>query len=300
MSPDDLEARLRTPIDTLDEAFELAYSSLELLESEHIEQEDAQSRVYTQYRFFTLEFSTQNPLQSESTKKISRPINDDLFTQNKSEFKSDYEKLKNNLRKFDPEDVTPQQREIIHKTTYTLVISIGVGMDFLLDQQGARKNFGERFDDIIVSLFDELNVANKSEVKPFDQNQIDIIVSPYDTVRSNETNMDPDEVVVSIKTTSKDRFKNMYSDKSSLESTVGENIKWTAIFLYDVQRQTRETTDYAVQKTFVPGRFEDLQSSNPLDGIYYVDPPREYQATKFGDVIGEFDRLICEDLWKLL
>jgi hypothetical protein len=53
-------------------------------------------------------------------------------------------------------------------------------------------------------------------------------------------------------------------------------------------------------KTFIPGRFEDLQSSNLIDGIYYIDPPRGYRDTEYGAIVGDFDQFVCKDLWDLL
>jgi len=300
MDTTQLKKELRTPIDSLDEAHRLAHSALELLEYDQINEKDAQSRVYTKYKFFTLKFTTQNPLNSESQKRISRPVNSNLFLEDKTVFTEEYDEFKSLLHDFDPSTITHQDQDLIQTVSYTLAISIGVAMDFLLDQQGSRKNFGERFDDTVISIFEELDVTNSAEIKPFDQNQLDIIISPYQKVRSSNDEMDPDEVVVSIKTTSKDRLKNIYSDKSSLERTTNSSIKWTVVLLYDVQRNGSKNTDYAVRKTFVPGRFEDLQSDNPLDGIYYIDPPRGYQDSKYGEVIGDFDQFICSDLWNLL
>ena len=299
MATAQLKQELRMPSDSLSEAYRLAYSTLELLDCDYISEEKAHSRAYAEYKFFTADVRTEGPFGTDSEEVISRPVNDDVFIQDTETFADKYDEFESLLHDFDVDEIAQPTRQLIRTVTYSLTISIGIAMDFLLDQQGARKNSGERFDDTIISIFEELAVVNSAEIKPFDQNQLDIIISPHGEVRSSEDSIDPDEVV-SIKTTSKDRFKNIYSDKSSLEATVGGEVDWIAIFLYDVQRQSRESMDYSIAKTFMPGRFEDFQSDDPLDGIYYIDPPRGYRDTEYGAIVGDFDQFVCKDLWDLL
>lgn len=295
----DIRSELRHSIEDLDDAYDLSISIHELLQNDDINEVIAQSRVYDNYKFFTHSVSTDSSFRPGQRLIISRPINSDLFIDDLEEFSNSYNEFISIIED-PPTSHLDEASFVIHSTVYTISICLGVGMDFLMDQQSARKNFGERFGDVIISVFDRMGITHSTEIKPFDKNQLDVIISPHDSVMSGETNVDPDEVVVSIKTTTKDRLKNIYSDKASIEASEGHDVKWIGLFLNDVQREKRDTTDYGVQKTFVTGRFEDMQAESELDGLYYIDPPPGYSQTKFGDVLGTLGRFLLEDINELL
>lgn len=157
-----LKQELRTPIDSLSEAYRLAYSTLELLDYDYISEEKAHSRAYAEYKFFTADVRTEGPFGTDSEEVISRPVNDDVFIQDTETFADKYDEFESLLHDFDVDEIAQPTRQLTRTVTYSLTISIGITMDFLVDQQGSRKNFGERFDDTIISIFEELAVVNSS------------------------------------------------------------------------------------------------------------------------------------------
>jgi len=79
----------------------------------------------------------------------------------------------------------------------------------------------------------------------------DMILSPFNKVRSSSKHLDYNEVVVSIKTTSKDRMGKMFIDKILLERFVNHKQKVSGIFLNDVQRKESDNISF----TLVTGLF---------------------------------------------
>lgn len=124
----------------------------------------------------------------------------------------------------------------------------------------------------------------------------DLILSPFNKVKSTTQQLDPNEIVVSIKTTSKDRMSKIFIDKILLERFVGHKQKVIGIFLNDVQRKEHHSISY----TLVSGLF--MVYSNfltELEGIYYLDPPPIVNTTPFNQYIKPFSELLNKDLWEL-
>ena len=94
---------------------------------------------------------------------------------------------------------------------YTVQQAIRAGLDLLGNPNSARKHVGNRFEELIEAIFNELGIANKKVVLkiPYDvgeQQRIysaenDLIISPYPDVKSHHTYIDEKEVVLSVKTT---------------------------------------------------------------------------------------------------
>ena len=57
-----------------------------------------------------------------------------------------------------------------------------------------------------------------------------------------------------------------------------------------------------INATFLPGHFKGYTVKlNPLDGVYYCDiRPNMKTEEILKDHIGTFDKLLVEDIWKLI
>jgi len=229
------------------------------------------------------------------------------------------------------------ETQIIDSVLYTIQQSIGAGFDLLGDPNSARKHVGNRFEELIKALFTEIGIPNKRVVFriPYDtgdgeKNYIcenDLILSPNkndlqhnppDGLVSNTEEDGSDqlglilthgtetiankyitdeEIVVSVKTTSKDRMGKMFMDKILLEKLVGHDLKVIGIFLNDVQRKG----DKDISFTLVSGLFMVYNKFiTQLNGIYYLDPPPNAGKAPYNKHIKPFSKLITEDIEILL
>jgi hypothetical protein len=126
---------------------------------------------------------------------------------------------------------------------------------------------------------------------------MDLIISPYNTVKSTTKDLDEKEIVVSVKTTSKDRMGKMFIDKILLEKFVNHPQKVIGIFLNDVQRIEKNKIGF----TLVSGLFMVYSKFlTKLEGIYYLDPPPNANKTPYSNHMKPFSELITTDLNKLL
>lgn len=180
-------------------------------------------------------------------------------------------------------------------------------MDLLVDPNSARKHVGNRFEELVKVIFTEIGIANKKIVLqiPYETDEgtktykceNDLIISPYSEVRSSSESLNENEVVVSVKTTSKDRMGKMFIDKILLERFVEHPQKVIGIFLNDVQR--KETNN--ISFTLVSGLFMVYSKFlTELEGVYYLDPPPNAFKKPYSDYMKQFSELITSDLGKLL
>ncbi|MEQ9427051.1 MAG: hypothetical protein RJQ09_21695 [Cyclobacteriaceae bacterium] len=241
--------------------------------------------------------------------KYIRPINIKLFISDPDELTEKYELLRATLnkRKKSKNEFSFQEKLLINSVIYTLQQSVGAGLDLLVNPNSARKHVGNRFEELIASIFTEVGIANKKLVLqiPYETDEgqkiykceNDLILSPYDEVRSTESATHKDEVIVSIKTTSKDRMSKIFIDKILLERFVGHNQKVIGIFLNDVQRKEGNNISF----TLVSGLFMVYSKFLvKLDGIYYLDSPPNAQIRPYNKHMHSFADLISTHIWKLL
>ena len=197
-----------------------------------------------------------------ATTKFIRPINKILFIENDEEFSEKFIELKFILNKIKLKlPVTKYEKQIINKTIYTIQQAIGAGLDLLVNQNSARKHVGNRFEELIRIIFTEIGISNKKIILqiPYETNEgtktykceNDLILSPFEKVKSTSKSIDKHEIVLSIKTTSKDRMGKVFIDKILLERFVGHNQKVIGIFLNDVQRKESDNISF----TLVSGLF---------------------------------------------
>jgi hypothetical protein len=197
---------------------------------------------------------------------------------------------------------------LVSRILYTTVQAMGAGMDVWLPQNQARKNFGMRFEEVVEALFADLglgqsplNLALPYEVASGQtaifRNQVDLVISPTPPLSSRPDFLDPKEVVVSIKTSSKDRFAKIFLDKEVLRSVTGQEIPILALFHNDVQRSGASR----ISVTFVAGNFNAyVETFGPLNGVYYVDPPPHILKEPWSRHLRTFEDLLLNDLWKIV
>ena len=241
------------------------------------------------------------------TIKFLRPINRKLFIQEKNVFNDYFQRLIlifENIR--NKKNVTEEDKIIIDRVIYTIQQSIGIGLDLMVNQNRARKHVGNRFEELIRVIFTEISVSNKRTVLqiPYETDEgqkiykceNDLIISPFENVESTNKHLDENEIVVSIKTTSKDRMGKMFIDKILLERFVKHPQKVIGIFLNDVQRKE----DNNISFTLVSGLFMVYTKFlTTLEGIYYLDPPPNALKLPYSNHMKRFSDLITEDLEKL-
>ena len=242
------------------------------------------------------------------TKKYIRPLNRSLFIDNNSKFSDYFEKLKTVFQKIKSEkSISESENNLINSTVYTIQQSVGAGLDLLVNPNSARKHVGNRFEELIRVIFTEIGIANKSLVLqiPYETDEgiktykceNDLILSPYNEVKSDSSSIDSHEIVVSIKTTSKDRMGKMFIDKILLERFVDHPQKVIGIFLNDVQRKESNNISF----TLVSGLFMVYTKFlTKLDGIYYLDPPPNAVKKPYSNYMKPFSNLITHDIKQLL
>lgn len=244
--------------------------------------------------------------ESAGATKYSRPVRQSLFIRNRREFEESFQALKELMdlstagtRSFNRED-----HLVVDSCIYTMQQSVGVGLDFLSNPNGARKHTGNRFEELTRLLVTAAGVKNKRVVLkiPYAKDALysaetDLVFSPFDSVRSHSTHIEDREVVVSLKTSSKDRMGKIFVDKMLMEKFVEHPVKLIGIFLNDVQR--KDTT--GISYTFVSGLFMVYtEFLVELDGVYFVDPPPVATKPPYSNHIFRFSNFLLEDIHKLI
>lgn len=243
------------------------------------------------------------------TTKFIRPINFAIFSLDPEEFDQNLIALNSTLQKIKNRDfnISDKEKRNINNTIYTIQQSIGAGLDLLVGSNSARKHAGNRFEELIRALFDEIGVSNKKTVLqiPYETDEgqkiykceNDLILSPFTKVKSSSKSLDEKEIVVSVKTTSKDRMGKMFIDKMLLERFVNHDQKVIGIFLNDVQRKESDNISF----TLVSGLFMVYTKFlTELEGIYYLDPPPNASKRPYNKYMKPLSELITNDVFKML
>ena len=245
---------------------------------------------------------------SAGTTKYTRPINRRLFFLNSQEFKENFDLFIRILHEVESgkTDFDDESYFAIDSVTYTIQQSIGIGLDLLVNPNSARKHMGNRFEELIRLIVSELGIAHKKIVLkiPYSDDkkdiyscETDLVFSPFKTVKSNSSYIDPNEVVVSLKTSSKDRMGKIFIDKLLMREFVGHNVKVVGIFLNDVQRKETEQISY----TFVSGLFMVYTKFlTQTEGMYFIDLPPITRREPHSKYIFPFSKFIIEDIWTLI
>lgn len=241
-----------------------------------------------------------------------RPLNVALLIEDPNDYLEAFEKLEqlaDELAK-DPSAIDDRRKEalrserLIARCLYTTLQSQAFAMDCLLATNSARKNFGMRFEEFIEHLLASLGIgckpitfglsyqADNGRAARF-SNQVDLVIAEG-LVNSTPVRLEPNEVVVSLKTSSKDRFAKIFLDQEMLAFVTGRPVKVIAMFHNDVQRAGTTNTSW----TFVAGNFAAyVQRFGPLTGVYYIDPPPHIERPPWDKYLRTFDDLLLDDLW---
>jgi hypothetical protein len=247
--------------------------------------------------------------ESAGTIKFVRPINQRLFIDSPNTFRKKQERFREAVEKMKTRNGSwsLEEKELIDSYLYTIQQAIGAGFDLLANPNSARKHVGNRFEELVKVIFTEIGVANKRTILqiPYQTDEgektykceNDLIISSYPKVKSTGKHLDEHEIVVSVKTTSKDRMGKMFIDKILLERFVKHDQKVIGIFLNDVQRKE----DNNISFTLVSGLFMVYSKFlTELEGIYYLDPPPNALKKPYNKYMKPFSELVTEDIWSLL
>lgn len=246
------------------------------------------------------------------TRKSIRPFRNDLFIRNVNIFNDRYggferiiNRLKNEEREF-----TQDEYQLVDSVVYTIQQAMGIGLDLMVQSNSARKHVGNRFEELIRTLLTSLEISMKKVVLsiPYETDEgnkyyrceTDVIISPFEKVRSDATSINQNEIVVSLKTTTKDRMPKIFIDKVLMERFVGHSVRVVGISQNDIQRK-EDGDEIKISYTFVSNLFMVYtRFLAQLEGYYYLDIPSKALQRPFNQYIFPFSKFMLNDVWKML
>ncbi len=246
------------------------------------------------------------------TKKSIRPFKNDLFIRDVNRFNDSFEnferlinRLKNGEREFSHDAF-----QLVDSVVYTTQQAMGIGLDLMVQANSARKHVGNRFEELIRTLFGTLEISIKKVVLsiPYETDEgnkyyrceTDVIISPFESVRSDSSSINPNEIIISLKTTTKDRMPKIFIDKVLVEKFVGHSVRVVGISQNDVQRKD-DSADVKISTTFVSNLFMVYtRFLAQLDGYYYLDLPTKANERPFNQHIFPFSKFLITDVWRML
>lgn len=273
--------------------------------------------------------------------KITRPLNRDLYIETPNEFDEAFDRFSRFLTdlKEHQEKVTEQPGRAeyigsneINRVVYTVQQALGCVADSFENSNQARKRIGTLFETLIKIIIREVGlVCEPRTIKlPIPDHpgytmpyELDLVFSRNKAILAAETDelaqeepieepeypspaskasyIEQNEIVGSVKTTSKDRIDKIFLDKYLLTKLLGRDIPVIAIFLHDVQRARKGSSIFGIAPTFKKNHFLGYTIAlNRLDGVYYVDPrPDMVNDPQLREQIKDFQQFLVHDLWTL-
>lgn len=295
---------------SLDDYFKIGEAYLEFVE--HSQPTRIVSPSHPNYIFYQYDAETQH--------RITRPLNSDVFMESPQDFQLAFERfvillddLKVNQEKVSRKKSAQSylKSKEINRVIYTIQQAIGCIGDSFENPNQSRKRIGQLFENLIkliiqhVGLICEprtvvLPIPNYPDYRmPY---QLDLVFSRDKAILTSETTfIQTNEIVGSVKTTSKDRIDKVFLDKFLLTKLLGRDIPVIAIFLHDVQRAVRGESIFGINSTFKSSHFLGYTVAlNRLDGVYYVDPrPEMLINERLREQIYDFQKFLITDLWAL-
>jgi hypothetical protein len=252
--------------------------------------------------------------------KITRPLNFDLFIETADEFQTAFTRLlafladmrKQGQTAANPPSVQSYlQTNEINKVVYTIQQSIGSIGDSFTNPNQSRKRIGQLFENLVKLLIQEMGfpceartisvpIPDSTDYKM--SYELDLVISKEGAIVASESALlHPNEIIGSVKTTSKDRIDKIFLDKFLLGKLLGREIKVVAIFLHDVQRAHLASSIFGINSTFKTNHFLGYTVAlNRLNGVYYIDPrPEMMNDPRLKNEIGDFQRFLTQDIWNL-
>ena len=262
--------------------------------------------------------------------QITRPINTTLFLENPRAFTTAYENVERILHELGRQHEDKHQALVargldpldIDRVVYTMQQSLGSIADSFDNPNQGRKRVGQLFENLITIMINMVGVACEPRTVniPLPDHperrmsyQLDLVFSRGRAIVTAERPIaaeddvdapqaveliSRDEIVGSVKTTSKDRIDKVFLDKFLLSRLLGRDIPVVAIFLHDVQRAKKAGNIFGINSTFKSNHFLGYTLAlNRLDGVYYVDPRPAMADGLLAEEIGQFSRFLTRDLW---
>jgi hypothetical protein len=236
---------------------------------------------------------------SEYRHRVTRPLNTNLFIESLQLFHVEATRFMtflNDLRLY--QGALENQRQVaylqtngLNRIVYTAQQAIGSIGDSFDNPNQARKRIGQLFENLVKLIIREVGL----QCEPRTVNipivgypgytmsyELDLVFSRNQAIVAAETSyIQVNEVVGSVKTTSKDRIDKIFLDKYLLTKLLGRNVPVVAIFLHDVQRASRGQSIFGINSTFKSNHFLGYTIAlNPLEGVYYVDPRPEMASNE--------------------
>lgn len=245
------------------------------------------------------------------TKKTIRPFQKELFIRQPGDFETAFIDFMEILSQAKTnKHFADKDYHIVDSVVYTIQQSIGIGLDLMVKANSARKHVGNHFEELIKALFLELGISFKKIVLsiPYETDEgnkyyrceTDVVISPFKEVQSNSKYIHPKEIVISLKTTTKDRMPKIFIDKLLMERFVGHPVKVIGISQNDIQRK-EENGNIKISSTFVSNLFMVYTKFlAELNGYYYIDMPSKTLQTPFNNHIFPFSKFLLKDVWEIL
>lgn len=290
----------------LDDFIHLASSIIDYMNQNTIERNPSSNPKHTNFHLLTIKVNQRN--------EYVRPLNTNLFMEKTEEFTSKSSKMAELFRALRKErELSSETKkdfddfligENVNKVIYTIQQSIGLGLDLFVSRNQSRRLVGLWFEDLICTVFNELDVSNNSFQFSFPLIEeeityhcpLDLVINPKGDVSSNSVKLCKNDIIVSIKVSSKDRMSKIFVDKFLLERISKSKLKYIAIFHNDIQRKGKEKTSV----TFVPDLFLVYsQNISSLDGVYFTDPPPHLYKRPWKSYLSTLQKLLTRDLWKM-
>ncbi|MCB9419588.1 MAG: hypothetical protein H6667_07280 [Ardenticatenaceae bacterium] len=252
--------------------------------------------------------------------KITRPLNSDLFIEAPNGFQQAFTcfiSLLADLKKHGQNATNKAyvqkylETNEINKVVYTAQQSIGSIGDSFDNPNQSRKRVGQLFENLIKLIITEIGFTCESRTitVPIPGSpdysmsyELDLVFSKDGAIIASESKfIHPDEIIGSVKTTSKDRIDKIFLDKFLLSKLLGREIKVVAIFLHDVQRARRASSIFGINSTFKTNHFLGYTVAlNRMNGVYYVDPrPEMINDPRLSNEIDNFQYFLAHDIWRL-
>lgn len=252
--------------------------------------------------------------------KITRPLNTDLLITDVSLLKKAFVRFMSalgDLKRLQQRGASSRgllayaKTGEINKVIYTAQQAIGCIGDSFENENQSRKRIGQLFENLIKLVLQEVGLKCEPRtvnlpIPDFPDRsmsyELDVVFSRNKAIVTSETKfIHLQEIVGSIKTTSKDRIDKVFLDKFLLTKLLGRDVPVIAVFLHDVQRAKRGNSIFGINSTFKTNHFLGYTVAlNRLDGVYYVDPrPEMVSNPKLREQISDFQTLLLRDLWQL-
>lgn len=309
---EDLQESVRdkSAFSKLDDYFRICFSFLELMENTiptRIISPSQHNYIFYQY-------------DETYNHRITRPLNTNLYIEKSKEFYdciNDFVNFIENL-KIEQESIINDHKwkkyidsNFLNKMVYTMQQSIGCIGDSFDNPNQSRKRIGQLFENLVKIIINAIGIKCSSRrinipIPGYSgykmSYELDLVFSRNNAIIASETKfIHVNEVVGSVKTTSKDRIDKIFLDKYLLSKLIGREIPVIAIFLHDVQRARRGKNIFGINSTFKSNHFLGYTVAlNRLDGVYYVDPrPVMVSNGRLSEQISGFQTFIIKDIWAL-